>query len=155
MYTFFWNGPLSNWARTPYTLNDIHYPTTEHGMMWEKANLFDSTQCDAILAASSPKDVKALGRQVRNFDKDLWNKKSAELIYPHLLEKFKQNSEARKHILKTGQTILVEASPYDRIWGIGYREKNALSVDKKYWGENRLGNVLMLVRTYLQTKTLK
>lgn len=92
-------------------------------------------------------ELKALGRKVRNFDETIWNEiKYATVLNGNYL-KFTQNSELRKFLLSTGDSVLVEASPYDGIWGIkmGETDENARN-PLKWNGENLLGFALMEVR---------
>lgn len=58
-------------------------------------------------------------------------------------------------LLETGSKVLVEASPHDRIWGIGMAQEHADAPYPERWlGENRLGRILMEVRDEL-SKELK
>jgi hypothetical protein len=52
-------------------------------------------------------------------------------------------------LLATGDRELVEASPKDRIWGVGFGEKNA-EKNRHRWGQNLLGRALTDVRTRLR-----
>ncbi len=94
-------------------------------MMAEKARLFgDSAAVDAILAASDPKAAKALGRKVKNFDGQLWADRCREIVTRGNIEKFRQHEPLRDFLLASSSSVIVEASPYDRIWGIGLRHSD-------------------------------
>jgi len=65
--------------------------------------------------------------------------------------KFTQNLEFRNQLLETENRTLVEASPYDKIWGVGLEETNDLILDEKNWlGQNLLGKALMEVRELIK-----
>lgn len=89
---------------------------------------------------------------MKNFDAERWCKASEEVVLKGNLHKFGQNKDLLDFLLETGRKTLVEASPYDKIWGIGMTEATA----KRYgyphvWkGENKLGFILMEVRDILR-----
>lgn len=150
-YSFFWQSgsPFSQWHSSDYTLDGINFCCCEQGMMYYKAKLFDpdSDIKDKILGSSNPKRIKELGRQVRYFDEKTWKKHRETIVYRNNLAKFTQNKSLRTALLNTGDKILVEASPYDRIWGIGMHERDAKKVDPKFWkGLNLLGFALTDVK---------
>ena len=115
-------------------------------MMYHKALLFnDSDVATQILAATTPIEVKALGRQVKNFDDEIWKENRYRIVKEGNILKFTQHSDLKEKLLATKGKMLVEASPRDRIWGIGYGAKNALA-NKERWGLHLLGLVLVEVR---------
>ena len=115
-------------------------------MMYCKALLFDDSDvATQILAATTPIEVKALGRQVKNFDEETWKENRYRIVKEGNILKFTQHSDLREKLLATKGKMLVEASPRDRIWGIGYGAKNALA-NKERWGLNLLGQVLVEIR---------
>jgi ribA/ribD-fused uncharacterized protein len=149
-YHFFWGGPFSNWHIAPFIINSIKYNCVEQYMMANKAIMSkDLYTLGLIMNTDSPREQKALGRKVQNFDVDKWSKESYGVVFTGNMEKYTTHSELRKLLLDTGDDILVEASPYDRIWGIGYSAEDALK-NISDWGENRLGKVLMEVRENLK-----
>lgn len=143
-YTFFWksNSPFSNWYKSKFIHNGIIYNCSEQYMMYQKALLFnDLKTAQKILETESPKEQKDLGRQIKNFNPDVWDKNCFSIMLKGLKEKFLQNEDCLNALEQAKNTILVEASPVDRIWGIGYAEDSALNhIDS--WGENRLGKLL-------------
>ena len=162
-YLFFWGHQprpggsigktcFSQWFAAGFTLNDVYYPTAEHYMMAEKARLFSD---DAILAkildAPHPGAAKKLGRQVRNFDHSAWREARYPIVVKGNTAKFSQNEALGSFLLNTGQRVLVEASPVDRIWGIGLAADDPRAVDPELWqGLNLLGFALMEVRAVLR-----
>lgn len=147
-------GIFSNWAYTPFVYNDLLLPTAEHGMMIAKFDLFNKTDTEdrlrlQMLRTNSPMMVKKLGRLVPNFDQAIWDSKNIEIMVDVLFVKFSQNDDAKEILLSTDDRFIVEASPYDRIWGIGITADEFRS-GKKARGENRLGSVLMMVRDRLR-----
>lgn len=139
---------LSNWFPAAFEIDGIHYPTTEHYMMGGKARLFEDDEILAeILAADSPHAAKKLGRAVRNFDGTRWNEHRLEIVVEGNVAKFSQNEDLKEFLLGTGEQVLVEASPRDRIWGIGMGASNPNAEDPAHWrGGNLLGFALMEAR---------
>ena len=138
---------FSNWHRCNFRIDNIKFNCSEQAMMYYKAKMFrDYEIADRILRSRNPKDQKQLGREVRNFDENYWNNNGEEVMYRILLEKFSQNQDFKKELLKYKDYDFVEASPYDRIWGIGLREDNDLVLDESNWrGLNLLGKCLTRV----------
>ncbi|KAK3341140.1 hypothetical protein B0T25DRAFT_573546 [Lasiosphaeria hispida] len=169
---YFWRetetktGWLSQWYPCAFTDEEgIHYETAEHYMMYQKAVLFSDPAVGAqILAASHPRQVKALGRKVKGFDYRIWNGQREDIVRKGTLLKFTRavseeglrlgsTAEAplvtpltlRQLLLSTGDREIVEASPMDKIWGIGFGTAEA-DRSRGRWGLNLLGKALMRVR---------
>lgn len=142
---------LSQWYECLFVLDGIEYKSAEHYMMAQKAKLFnDEVSLRKIINASTPKEAKELGRKVQNFDASIWDEKAFEIVVDGNLEKFKQNENLKTFLLSTGSDVIVEASPYDKIWGIGLAQDNPKAKDPLLWnGENYLGFALMRVRDLL------
>ncbi len=164
-FRFFWQPPLdpeappslelfSQWAETPFDKGGVRYPTAEHWMMAEKARLFgDDATREKIIAAAHPRTTRSLGRTVTPFDEDTWRANRVEIVTAGNREKFGQNTTLRALLLDTGDDVLVEASPSDRIWGVGLREGDARARDPRHWrGTNLLGFALMDVREWLRQR---
>jgi ribA/ribD-fused uncharacterized protein len=149
-FTFFWQNrsPFSNWYPSKFTYNGIDFTRGEQYMMYCKAMLFgDTAVAEAILQTDNPKEQKDLGRIVTNYDDEVWAAKRLDIVTDGLFEKFNQNEVLKQHLLDTGDTEIVEASPYDTIWGIGWTEEDPQAHDKTKWrGQNLLGIALMRVR---------
>ena len=120
-------------------------------MMFHKALLFGDTDiAEQILLEKQPSIQKELGKQVKNFDIDLWVKFREEIVIKGNLLKFQQNTSLFTLLVGTGNKIIVEASPVDRIWGVGLHYEDDLILDEKNWkGLNLLGKCLMEVRSRL------
>lgn len=130
---------------------EVTFPSAEHWMMLQKALLFkDVEMAREILAAPGENMalVKSLGRKVKNFDEDEWVRERERIVLEGNLHKFRQNEELRAKLLATGNKRIVEASPRDRIWGIGFGEKNGLK-NRQRWGLNLLGSALEQTRAML------
>ncbi|HYX32000.1 MAG TPA: NADAR family protein, partial [Oligoflexus sp.] len=143
---------LSQWHVAPFVIENHCYPTAEHFMMAEKARLFnDGDARQQIMDADQPGLAKKSGRLITGFDEATWNRERFSIVVRGNLEKFKRNEHLRLYLLQTGDKILVEASPYDRIWGIGMgREHPHASNPLRWEGENLLGFALMEVRRRLR-----
>ena len=143
-YEFFFGGSsvFSNFFPAKYVLYGVEFPSTEHGFMWSKAVTFsDSEYAEKILQEKDPRKAKKLGRKVRNFNDDVWNKVSYNIMKSHNEAKFTQNDDLKKILLGTKNKKLIEASPFDRLWGIGYSKHKALTNINK-WGKNLQGTLL-------------
>ncbi|MGV6809090.1 MAG: NADAR family protein [bacterium] len=145
---------LSQWFAAPFVLERITYPTAEHYMMAQKARLFgDEARVKKIMQSSHPHQAKTLGRQVENFDEVLWQHYRMDYVLAGNIAKFSQHKALAHFLLNTRSRILVEASPHDRIWGIGLDEKHPHTQQPQYWlGDNLLGFALMQVREQLSKK---
>lgn len=150
-FHFFWGGPFSQWAESPFTIGGEEFITAEHYMMIQKAKLFDDDHTLKLMReTSSPSEVKALGRKVKNFDVDVWNEVCMDIVTRGNYAKFSQNGEFFKYMLKTSDSFLVEASSYDKIWGIGMGECEDGIDDPRNWrGTNLLGQCIMMARDRL------
>ncbi len=161
-YVLFWGpgdadeppGPscLSQWHPSPFEVQGCRYATAEHYMMAAKARLFgDGERLEQILASADPGRAKALGRQVRGFDGATWGRHRSEIVIRGNVAKFRSSPELLAYLLGTGDAVLVEASPYDRIWGVGLGEEDPRARDPLQWrGQNLLGFALMAVRERLR-----
>tara|TARA_R110000787_G_scaffold39265_9_gene98637 strand:+ start:88 stop:648 length:561 start_codon:yes stop_codon:yes gene_type:complete len=151
-FVAFWGGILSNWAKSDFVCDtlfpDITLNCVEQGMMLMKASLFrDHKSFDKILKENDPRIQKALGRQVKNFDSTTWNKVVLDYVSKLCYDKFTQNEEWGELLKLTYPLDLVEASPYDKVWGIGLAEDDPKIIDRQNWkGKNWLGEALMIAR---------
>lgn len=141
------------WASHPFTVDGVTYATAEHWMMAEKARLFqDAEVCAEILSAGHPNEAKKLGRKVRGFEESRWLAARWDIVVRGNAAKFSQHPALREFLINTGDRVIVEASPYDRIWGIGMAASNPGAEDPARWrGLNLLGFALMAVREQLKS----
>lgn len=150
-FTFFWDGPFSQWYPSFFTVDGVEYCCCEQYMMAKKALFFgDNDTYKKIMETTSPREQKKLGREVKNFNEGQWNKVAKDIVEEGNYAKFSQNKSLKDILLATKGTSLVEASPYDKIWGIGLREGDPLTLSRETWrGTNWLGEVLDKVRDRL------
>ena len=150
-FTFFWSGPFSNWHPSPFVVDGITYNCSEQYMMAEKARMFgDDATLKRIMSAADPSDQKRFGRAVQNFDKEKWDAEARNIVFKGCYAKFKQDEDLKRVLLDTVGTTLVEASPEDKIWGIGLRKNDPRAQKRETWrGTNWLGEVLTKVRDEL------
>ena len=137
---------LSNFYPCEFVFNGKMFNFSEQCFMWQKAMLFNDFEiAEQILNETDVRKIKALGRKVKDFDNELWDKHKEDFMYNACHAKFSQNDELKDFLLNTGNREIVEASPVDNIWGIGFSSDRAMeNIDK--WGQNLLGKVLMRVR---------
>ncbi len=162
-YLFFWghrpkkngrigNSCLSQWWKCKFEYNNISFNSTEQWMMSEKAELFGDVETkQKIILSESPKEIKELGREIKNFNESRWNRNKVNIVLYGNFMKFKQNVELSEYLISTDDKVIVETSPYDKIWGIGLsRDDRDVFTPSKWAGDNLLGFVLMEVRGYLK-----
>ncbi|ONI39083.1 hypothetical protein AN639_10620 [Candidatus Epulonipiscium fishelsonii] len=139
---------LSQWWKSTFIYEDQMYWCMEQFMMAEKARLFrDNKILESILSCNNPEEIKRLGRKVKSFNEKKWNKYREEIVVNGNMEKFHQNNNLKQYLLSTKDKVLVEASPYDTIWGVGLGENDSRIIDPSEWqGLNLLGFALMTVR---------
>lgn len=153
VFFFYTEDPFSNWHPATFTLKGETFDCSEQYMMWAKAMLFGDTAIAAriLRTRNNPQKQKLLGRAVSGFDATVWDEASFGLVLEGCVAKFEQNPRMLKNLLDTGDAVLVEASPYDPIWGVKLDMDDPKILDPKNWqGQNRLGKVLMEVRERLK-----
>ena len=160
-FVFFWGhhekgkgitkACFSQWYPCHFVVEGIRYNCAEQYMMAEKARVFgDEITRKKILLTTEPDVIKQLGREVENFNAEKWDALSGEVVIRGNLAKFSQNEELLEVLLATEDKVLVEASPYDKIWGIGMKQSEAEKEHPHIWkGTNKLGFALMEVRDML------
>jgi ribA/ribD-fused uncharacterized protein len=150
-FTFFWHDNFSNWFMSEFIIKNITYNCVEQFMMAQKALVFKDTESyKLIMASKNPKEIKALGKNVKNFNTEAWGKVRKPIVKMAVKAKFKQNGIIYDKLLKTVGTTLVEASPYDGIWGIGLAAEDPRAAARETWkGLNLLGECLTEARDEL------
>ena len=161
-FLFFWRpkpvthkplGPfiLSQWYEHPFTHEGDLYRSAEHLMMVKKAELFgDLKTAEKIRAALTPREAKALGREVQNFTEEVWVKHRTRIVEQVSMAKFGSDDNLTEYLLSTGNQVLVEASPHDQVWGIGLHQAHVdARIPKRWRGLNLLGFALMKTRRQL------
>ena len=156
-------GFLSNFYYSPFIVSYMNedgvksyeFKTAEHAVHFFKAKLFgDLETADKIMMTDYPKVAKSLGREVKNFNDFTWNNNKEVIYFDVIKAKFtdERNKDIKQKLIDTGDSILVECSPYDRIWGIGYTKESSEFICKEFdkWGQNLLGKILMKVRASIR-----
>lgn len=150
-FTFFWKHRLSQWHGAPFVIGGVTFNCAEQYMMHAKALLFADREAAArILAAETPREQQAIGREVKGFDEAVWVLFREGVVFAGNYARFSQNAEQRELLFSTRGTTLVEASPHDRVWGIGLAADDPRARDRSQWlGLNLLGEALTRVREAL------
>lgn len=153
---FFWGGIMSNWSKHGFDARltpdgeVLHFSRSEQYMMAQKATVFDDPETLwFIMNTDNPAHQKAFGKKVKGFDDARWAEVARDLSVIGIYEKFRQNDRIRETMLSTKDKLLVEASPFDRRWGIGYDHIQCHGNEER-WGQNWLGQCLMLTRDRLR-----
>ena len=146
-------GPwvLSQWWPVTFDVDGIGFRHAEGYMMREKALLFgDEATAARVEAATHPGEAKKLGRQVRGFDQAAWEQAAFGIVVRGNVAKFGQHPDLRDYLLATAPKVLVEASPIDRIWGVGLAgDDPRVHAPSEWRGRNLLGFALMEARDQL------
>ncbi len=170
-FTFFWEtkSPFSQWHKSEFIGTGIYhkgilpeqkeyiknripkevkFSSAEQYMMYHKALIFlDWEISNAIIETSNPRKIKELGRQIKNFDDEIWQYFRSNIVYQGNYLKFMQNDELMGVLADTIGTTLVEAAPNDKIWGIGLTADDTKAHQRETWeGKNLLGEILTLLR---------
>lgn len=151
-YHFFWSGPLSQWSVCKFTMRGIGYNCAEQAMMHMKAVKFnDFEMAERILSSCNPGEQKNLGRQVRNYNDIIWSEHRYDIVLEISKAKFNQSERHKEILMSTNDKEIVEASPYDTIWGIGMGVNEAMKTDPMDWkGYNLLGQALTQTRNNMR-----
>jgi ribA/ribD-fused uncharacterized protein len=147
-------GFLSNFYKSSFTEDERTYCCSEQYFMKKKQELFNPLNLglsNRIMMSTKPSDIKRFGRQVKNFREKIWNEHKFGIMRQAVFLKFSQNPELEKLLIQTGDNNLAEASPTDRIWGIGLSIEDAI-IGADWRGENLLGQALVSVREELKNK---
>lgn len=143
-YLFFWGGECSQWYPSVFEEFGESFNCTEQFMMAAKAKVFgDENAYVKIMSTPIPKEQKALGRLVENFDPTVWDTVARDYVTLGNYDKFTQNHKLSLFLAENVDKFFVEASPYDKVWGIGLREDDTLVLDSANWkGKNWLGECI-------------
>jgi len=167
---------FQQWFPSPFTDSSLdgspNFSTSEHYMMYRMALLFgDETVAKKILTAETPGEAKTLGRQAgyvyslltlravlggcqtemksRPFNQSKWDSSCDEIVERGNYLKFSQSPKLKVILLNTGSKVIVEVSPSDSIWGIGFDAEHTEGNEDR-WGANKLGKALMRARESLR-----
>jgi len=156
-FTLFWHGTFSQWFPSKFKINGIIYNCAEQYMMAQKAIMFgDDEMLKTIMGTDNPKTQKVCGRNVKGFHENKWNQYTQAIVFDGNMAKFIQNPDILDELIATEGTTLVEASPYDKIWGIGLGEHDPDAVDRTKWkGTNWLGEILTKSRDIIMSSMFK
>ncbi len=153
-YVFFWGGIFSNWYPAKFIVDGWQFSNSEQYFMFEKAVYFDDVEtASLILEEPDPRKAKILGRGVKHFDKKAWDEVCVTSMMKAIEYKFMQNELLKNELLKYKNKTFVEASPYDKKWGVGLSEDDPLILNKENWkGKNLLGECLTNLASMLTNK---
>ena len=139
-------GEFSNWYMSNFKIFNIDFISSEQALMYCKALYFgDKETASKILEETNNKNIKDLGRQVKNYEDLEWSVMRYPIMSLILYHKFSQNKDLKELLLNTKDALIYEASPLDNIWGIGSTDVNDIK------GQNLLGKALMETREKLRT----
>lgn len=150
-YVLFKSGIPSQWYPSPFTLDGISYVNCEQRMMYMKAKTFNDVDAmREVMLTEDPKRHKEIGRAVKNFEAEVWEKVAFSAVVEANYAKFSQNEDLKQFLLSTGDKKFVECAPYDKIWGNGLNITQTLTTPEDQWnGTNLLGKAIMEVRNMI------
>lgn len=146
-------GPRHKFS-SMYPTNVGGLPSAEHYYQWRKARYFeDARLAEQIAQTGSPFTVKQLGQQVAGFDPVEWYDEGAaeQAMWSAMRLKYLSSELLTRALLRTGDALLVEASPHDRFWGAG-RAQRVVELGLAFPGENRHGELTMQLRDQIQRR---
>lgn len=147
---YFWGGIFSQWALTKFTDPDTGrtFNCAEQAMMYGKAVTFqDGAAIKAVMDEKNPRNQKYIGRTIVGYDNEIWDEVKFDIVRRNNYLKFTQDQKLKDLLILTDGYELVEASPFDKIWGVGLAENDPKILDKDNWnGENLLGKAIMDAR---------
>lgn len=160
------NGEFSSHYVREFVVNGNKFSCVEQFMMAQKALIFrDFETFNKIMNASDPAEMKRLGAEVKGFNKTRWAAVREKVVKRAVYAKFSQNWDLKKMLLETGDALIAESNPTDKVWGIGFCKSYSEEVEidgvvktlnvedvKEKWGENKLGKILMEVREELKNE---
>ena len=157
-YIFFYKDWPSNFQRTKIFVKingkQHIFTSTEQAFMFEKAMFFDDYEiANLIYHNDNPNECRKLGRQVHGYNDEEWPKVRYDIFYKYNLLKYTQDKKLQEKLLdpKFDNKIFVEASPIDKIWGIGIGEDVDNIEDLEYkWGRNLLGKIITNIRNRIK-----
>lgn len=133
-------GQFSNFAPFPVELKGKVWPTSEH---YFQAQKFAGTEHEeAVRLAESPMMAARMGRSRERPLRLDWELVKDDVMREVLHAKFAQHPSLRSLLLQTGEAELIEHTRNDRYWADGGDGS----------GRNRLGQLLMELRTELRSK---
>ena len=158
-HVYFWKSFLGNWSKVPQGIkyDGKVFPTAEHVFMYIKAKTFnDKSAMLLIEQTDSPKEAKLLGRKIKGYKEDVWEAYRMNAMYDALVSRVKCDEKFRNFLIEHSNSIFVEASPYDKIWGVGLAEEDPRILDDSNWvGRNLLGQTMSTVSRWVKNlKTL-
>lgn len=147
-------GFLSNWYESDFTIDGRTFSSIEQYMMYQKASVFhDEEHAREVLQMTDAREIKAVGRKVRNYNDTVWNGIRQIVVYEGLMAKFSQSKELTGQLLDTGDAVLAECNPGDPVWGIAMERDDEDRFYMDRWkGSNLLGFLLMIVREKLRSE---
>ena len=151
-FKFFWGGTFSQWQKSKFIIDGVEFNCCEQYMMYKKALMFgDYDIANKVMNEKNPREQKALGRKVKGFNKERWETYCRKIVYDGNMAKFTQNENMLWELMSTGDSTIVEASPKDKIWGIGLSDSDTRAQDRSTWqGTNWLGEAIQAVRETLK-----
>ena len=114
-------SPLSNHHQSPFSVEGKHFNCMEQFLMCSKAIMFNDLELsDRILGTTDPVVQKSLGRNVKGFNKAVWQKRCNSIMEAGLVAKFGQNPALKEFLLRTKDKQIIEANANDTYWSCGW-----------------------------------
>lgn len=147
-------SPLSNFHPANFTVNGVHYTSSEQFIQHTKALLFnDYATAKKIINATNAMECKELSREILNFEKTTWEKNAKSKCKPGIFQKFYQNSCLRDVLIHcTGDKQIIESAK-DKFWGTGIPLQDDDCLNPRKWlsrGPGIMGEILTEIREELQ-----
>lgn len=127
---------------------ELKFSSVGQFMMYHKAIIFlDRDVANCIMSTSNNQRIMKLGKQIKNYDDNIWSYYKSNVVYMANYLKFNQNPELISALVDTIGTTLVKVASDDKIWGIGLSKNDLDAKQRETWkGKNLLGEILTLLR---------
>lgn len=151
-YVLFLNSVYSQWYPCQFKDKEENtFKNAEQFMMYHKFKCLEPENAYKILEIHNPRLIKQMGRNIIKYDEVKWSNIREQVVTLGNYYKFTQNPNLLDILLEHQNKTIVEASPEDKIWGIGLWENDARCLNRESWlGLNLLGISIMSARNMIQ-----
>ena len=138
---------LANTHRTPFTRLGQRYQSVHQYMEASKAMFFDDEQTyEEIMKEKTCKGQSEWVPHIKGYDYNKWSEVEEKYLRMALVEKLRQHPKIMDALVGTKDAIIANCTCFDNVDGTGLKINSVLMKEKKMWGRNRLGRLLMEYR---------
>ena len=143
-------APFSNFFTCSVVIGNHVFFCVEQAFQFVRAKTMGKPlAATKIYLSRDVRFIKQVGNDLGT--SETWEARKMDVMYESLKKKFEQNQDLRSLLLKTGHLQLVEATP-DPFWGCGATLSSNILRRHKWTGQNKHGEILMVVRDELRDR---